>query len=106
MKRKPVTSTSINEIGYDPKTKTMEIQFNTGFVYQFLEVPKHVHTDFMMAPSIGSFFYRFIRANYRTIKVEAAPPDDKQQKLNLEGQLKDSIQATKKPRRRKLQKTA
>lgn len=36
MERTPVTSTDICAIGYDADTQTLEIEFNTGSVYDLL----------------------------------------------------------------------
>lgn len=99
MKRKAVISTSIAEIGYDRATKRMEVKFTTGAVYSYEDVPRHMHTDFVNADSHGSFFYRYIRSNYRTTLVTPIPPAPtmEEQKPVLVIQLKESV---KKPRRK------
>lgn len=69
MIRTPVASTSITEVGYDPDTCTMELVFVNGHVYQYFDVPGHVHTALMSAKSIGAVFNQEIRGVYRYARV-------------------------------------
>ena len=39
MKRAPVDSSSIATVGYDPASRTLEIEFRDGDVYQYFNVP-------------------------------------------------------------------
>ncbi len=64
MKRIPVRSSSIHSVGYDPKTKILEVEFHSGEVYQYSRVPETVHHDFMRAASKGSYFHDHIRDHY------------------------------------------
>jgi len=34
MKRAPIESSMIHDVGYDPETQTLEIGFNSGTYYQ------------------------------------------------------------------------
>lgn len=70
MRRTPVTSSNIAEVGYDPDTSTFEIKFHHGGVYQYANVPSEVHSGFMDASSKGSYFHRRIRERYRTTKTK------------------------------------
>ncbi len=62
--REPVRSSSIASIGYDAGTKTLQVEFNSGRVYQYYGVPKAVHSDLVGAPSIGAYSNANIRPNY------------------------------------------
>lgn len=64
MERKSVTSSNIRSIGYDPKTKTLEIEFKGGGVYSYEGVTQEHHNDFMASDSKGSHFHTHIRSNY------------------------------------------
>jgi len=40
MERKAVRSTNVASVGYDPKSKVLEIEFKSGGVYQYANVPE------------------------------------------------------------------
>ncbi|HEY0139849.1 MAG TPA: KTSC domain-containing protein [Thermoanaerobaculia bacterium] len=72
MRRVPVDSSVIATVGYSPKSKLLEVEFQTGFVYQYYEVPKRVYDALMRAKSVGSYFNRFIRDKYRFSDLSTA----------------------------------
>ncbi len=69
MVRVHVQSTSLKRVGYDPATRTLEIEFHDGDVYQYFNVPAVVHRDLLNASSIGQYFSFFIKTTYRCRKV-------------------------------------
>jgi len=69
MKRTPVQSSNIASIGYDPKSQTLEIEFNDGRVYQYFDVPQGQYTALMSAGSHGSNFHRNIKGYYRYARL-------------------------------------
>ncbi len=70
MERAPVSSSNLEAVGYHPESRTLEVQFRHGGVYQYLDVPIHRYVGLMTAPSKGSFFDRFIKkAGYKYRKV-------------------------------------
>ncbi len=64
MKRQDVDSSMLASVGYDEKTKTLEVEFNNGGVYQYFDVEKEVYETLMNAESLGSYFYHNIRDDY------------------------------------------
>lgn len=76
MKMLPVASTSIRSIGYEVSTKTLYIQFNNGFMYEYKNLPPIVYAALMNADSIGAFFNRTIRGKYpyRRLWIEQMRP--------------------------------
>lgn len=64
MKRQPVDSTNLKSVGYDKASKTLEIEFQNGGVYEYYEVPKEEFDDLMSANSKGSYFMSNIRPFY------------------------------------------
>ena len=70
MERTPVTSTTVKSLGYEASTKTLEVEFNSGAIYQYMEVPASVFTDLMRASSHGSFLNRHIRGHYEYVRVQ------------------------------------
>ncbi len=57
MKRKKVVSSSILEMGYDPKKQHLEVQFKRGLVWRYREVRPEEYESLLSAPSIGSHFH-------------------------------------------------
>ncbi|OQA49773.1 MAG: hypothetical protein BWY45_03479 [Euryarchaeota archaeon ADurb.Bin294] len=69
MERVPVSSSNIAAIGFDPKTSVLEIQFNSGHIYQYFGVPNAVYDGLMAADSHGQFFHKFIRNIYQYSRI-------------------------------------
>ena len=56
MERKRVNSSRIRTVGYDPKTRTLEVEFSDGQVMAYGGVSPEIHRQFVAAPSPTSFF--------------------------------------------------
>lgn len=69
MNRQPVTSSNIASIGYDATSQTLEIEFLNGGLYQYFDVPQHVHEELMNASSHGQYLAQNIKGVYRYSKV-------------------------------------
>lgn len=70
MKRVPVVSSNVAEIGYDSATKTLEVAFKRGGVYQYFNVPSSIHDGLMAAPSVGRYLdVNVKKAGYAVRKV-------------------------------------
>lgn len=69
MDRKPVKSSNIDSIGYDAASKTLEICFKNGGVYQHAEVPQDAYDSLMSADSKGSHYAEHFRGKYPHTKV-------------------------------------
>jgi len=61
MHRETVKSEVLRSVGYDPDGRTLEIEFASGAVYRYFDVPEDLYLDLMTAPSHGEFFGRRIR---------------------------------------------
>lgn len=70
MRRLSVESTTVRSVGYKRKSKILEIEFQTGIVYQYLEVPEKVYEEFWEAESKGKYFNREIRDAYAFVRLE------------------------------------
>ncbi len=62
MTRQGVSSSTIRSIGYE--YSTLEIEFNTGSVYQYSGVPVGVYQGLMSASSHGTYFNAYIKGVY------------------------------------------
>jgi hypothetical protein len=66
IRRQPVLSSVIAEVGYDGDTAELEVQFQSGDVYRYYAVPPSVHRALMEADSPGAYFNRHISDHYPT----------------------------------------
>ncbi len=64
MDRTTVTSSNIASVGYDLETRTLEVEFKHGGVYQYAEVPPEDHAGLMAADSKGKFLNERIKLAY------------------------------------------
>ena len=69
MRRVAVVSSNIASIGYNDSSRTLEICFKSGRVYQYFDVPAHVHHRLVNASSHGQFLNRNIKGSYRYARV-------------------------------------
>ncbi len=67
MQRESVDSSNIRAIGYE--SQTLEVEFLNGSVYQYFDVPEHIHTEMMGAGSKGKYFSSNIKGTFRYSKV-------------------------------------
>lgn len=65
MERVPVSSSNLNSVGYDSASQTLEIEFNSGSIYQYFNVPSSIYQGLINASSHGQYFSQFIRNSYR-----------------------------------------
>jgi hypothetical protein len=64
MQREPVESSSLRSVGYDPVAQTLEVEFRSGGIYRYLDVPPETFTAFLRDESLGRYFVRNIRNTY------------------------------------------
>lgn len=69
MQRQSVSSSNIRSIGYDAGTGTLEVEFNSGGVYQYFNVPEATYSALMRASSKGAFVNACIKDRYGCRKV-------------------------------------
>ncbi len=69
MNREPVNSSNLKSIGYDCERLLLAIEFHSGGVYEYQGVPEHIYSQLMGAPSMGSFFHKFIKDRYPCSKI-------------------------------------
>ncbi|MGO6683608.1 KTSC domain-containing protein [Rhizobium leguminosarum] len=64
MQRQAVSSSTIASIGYDPNEQVIEVEFNDGAVYQYMNVPEIIFDGMMAAGSHGSYLNAHIKGQY------------------------------------------
>jgi len=67
MFRKMVNSSNLKSVGYE--NSTLEIEFNSGGIYQYLNVPGTIYSSLMSAPSKGRYLEEYIKPNYQSRKI-------------------------------------
>jgi hypothetical protein len=71
MRRQRVDSSAISSVGYDPGSSVMEIEFQSGSVYQYRDVPAALYESFLAASSKGRFVSRNIRSRFTSERLES-----------------------------------
>jgi hypothetical protein len=69
VEKQPVKSRILRSVGYDEKTKILEIEFQSGLVYQYAGVPAKVYNDLMRSGEIGKYFTDKVRTQFQTKQV-------------------------------------
>lgn len=69
MRRDPVKSSNLKSVGYDIASQTLEIEFHEGRVYQYAGVKEAVYRALLRAPSLGSYFHKNIRSQYKFRRI-------------------------------------
>lgn len=69
LERQPVKSRILRSLGYDESTKILEIEFQTGLVYQYAGVPLKVYRELIRSEEIGKYFTDKVRNRFRTKQI-------------------------------------
>jgi hypothetical protein len=77
MDRHSVSSSHVAGVGWeasedDPKTGTLEVEFNDGAVYQYQDVPEGEFHLLRQAGSVGTYLLNNIKGSYSYRKVQGS----------------------------------
>jgi hypothetical protein len=72
VKRTPVVSSMMASVGYDAKWRVLEIEFRSGDVYEYVDVPPEVFHALRVTSSKGRLFNARIDRVYRSVQIERA----------------------------------
>lgn len=67
MQRIPISSSTLKSAGY--ADGLLELEFQDGSVYRYLDVPAEIAQAFMASDSKGRHFVKFIRGRYEFQKA-------------------------------------
>jgi hypothetical protein len=56
MNRTPVSSSNLASVGYDAENMVLEIEFHSGGIYQYFNVPESKYEALLKADSHGKYF--------------------------------------------------
>lgn len=97
MQRERLISTAILSAGYDAAAQELELEFRSGHVYRYENVPASVYAWLLRTRNKGGFVRRMITGRYaeRAVRagVEAEPPSGS----SLEDALRASLELARKP---------
>ena len=71
MELQPVSSSNLKAVGYDSESKTLQIEFLSGGLYEYYNVPESIYNGLMSASSHGSYFDKYIKKggyNYKKLR--------------------------------------
>lgn len=70
MNRSRVASSELKSIGYDPTSLVLEVEFNSGAIYEYRGVPDNVYSGLLTALSHGRYFNEYVKkAGYVCIRL-------------------------------------
>jgi hypothetical protein len=69
MLRNVVQSSNLKSIGYDEQQKFLEIEFHSGGIYQYSNIPREIYSNLSNAAFKGEFFAYSIKDNFSTKRV-------------------------------------
>ena len=67
--RERVKSSGLASVGYSKRRHILEIEFNNGAVYRYVDVPPSMYRDLTSAESKTRYYVHNIRRNYRYVRV-------------------------------------
>lgn len=69
MERTSVSSSTVQSIGFESGSSTLEVEFNNGSVYHYHGVPEGTYVSLLHADSIGTYFNQNIKGVYAFTKL-------------------------------------
>ena len=60
----------IKSVGYDEKTRILEVEFSNNSVYQYSSVPEIEYREMIRAKSVASYFTQSIKTKYKYEKIQ------------------------------------
>lgn len=64
-----VHSSKIKSIGFNSSAMILRVEFIKDGLYEYYGVPERIVNEFLDAPSQGIYFKRFIKDNYRFVRI-------------------------------------
>lgn len=66
-----IKSKSVKSVGYDADQRTLAVEFASGGLYHYHNVPPEVHTALLGSDSVGKFLAARVVGKYRHVKQDA-----------------------------------
>jgi hypothetical protein len=69
MKRKQVDSSMLASVGYEPKSETLELEFNSSAIWQYYGFSKTDYKELIKSESLGRYFLHYIKGQYTENRI-------------------------------------
>jgi hypothetical protein len=94
MQRMGLPSRSIRSAGYDAERQTLELEFSSGGVYEYFDVPASVYDWLLRVPNKGRYVTKMVSNRYRfRIHGPELQREQSRGSSSLEDQLERSVAA-------------
>ena len=70
VKRHPVDSSTLRSVGYDPDRRILVLEYESGAVYHYFDVPENIFEELMKEDSKGRFVNYRIKPYYRYREIK------------------------------------
>ena len=70
--RHPVVADHIESIGYDLPSKTLEVAYKTGAVFQYAGIPEMEYEKLINSPAMDLFMNTHVRGHYEYKMIQAS----------------------------------
>jgi hypothetical protein len=67
---KPVQSSNVKSVGYDPEKKALHIHFRSGTTYVYKDVPESVYWELLESQSVGKYLDKNVKGGFDHEQVE------------------------------------
>ena len=66
---KPVKSSLLDKVGYDPESKVLSVQMNNSSdIYLYKDVPQSIYDGLLEAESKGAYYVKEIKGKFETTR--------------------------------------
>jgi hypothetical protein len=69
MERKRISASNIRSVGFDSRSRVLEIEFSDGSIIQYSGVSDEVHRRFVNSPSPGSYYRDQIEESFTAKRI-------------------------------------
>lgn len=69
IQRIPVESASVASVGYAVDVRTLEVEFRSGAVYRYFDVPAEIYGGFVVARSKGAYFSSAVKGQFGYARI-------------------------------------
>lgn len=66
----PVASTMASAIGYDSDNEVLQIEFNSGAVYQYSDIDEDTWEDLNSSNALGKYYNQYIKGKYQSQRID------------------------------------
>ena len=79
-----VESSTLATVAYDRTRELLQLEFNSGALYQYFRVSATVHEALLRAPSKGSYFNQAIRGKFPYRRISSGRVEAPEQHIPAE----------------------